>query len=478
VWSPSAMAGQPCACAGRRANVVPEPLADRRAEPVEHVCCSPATCACTTTRRCTRRARRPTGRAAVRARRRHPRLRYAARTGSRPARVARGPARRRWWNAVASWWSGAATSIDEVREVLAEVEPTSSTSAPTCPRYARRRQAALERLGDELGVGSPRTRRHRGRRARTRSPRLARPLPGVHALLAPVGRPPPPRPVPAPDAVPTADRDSRPGPSRPARTSSRGGVPGGRARRGDAGRERLDAWFAAASTTTRTARRPRRRRTSPAVAHLHLGTCRSDEIAARIDRRRRGHEAFLRSCAGATSTTSCSRPAPTCPAGPAPQGDRWRDDDDAVAAWKEGRTGYPVVDAGMRQLRREGWMHNRARMLTASFLTKHLHVDWRVGAWHFMDWLVDGDLANNFGQWQWVAGTGTDSRPNRMFNPVTQSRALRPRRRLHPPLRPRARATSTTRCAPRPVGGRRGSCSATADYPPRSSTTRRRASGS
>jgi deoxyribodipyrimidine photo-lyase len=80
----------------------------------------------------------------------------------------------------------------------------------------------------------------------------------------------------------------------------------------------------------------------------------------------------------------------------------------------------------MRQLRREGWMHNRARMIVASFLTKHLYLDWRVGAWHFMDHLVDGDLANNFGQWQWMAGTGTDSRPNRMFNPVTQSERYDP----------------------------------------------------
>jgi deoxyribodipyrimidine photo-lyase len=80
----------------------------------------------------------------------------------------------------------------------------------------------------------------------------------------------------------------------------------------------------------------------------------------------------------------------------------------------------------MRQLRAEGWMHNRVRLLTASFLTKHLYVDWRRGAWHFMDWLVDGDLANNFAQWQWVAGTGTDSRPNRVFNPVTQGQRYDP----------------------------------------------------
>ncbi len=71
-------------------------------------------------------------------------------------------------------------------------------------------------------------------------------------------------------------------------------------------------------------------------------------------------------------------------------------------------------------------MHNRARMLTASFLTKHLYIDWRRGAAHFAYWLVDADLANNWAQWQWVAGTGTDSRPNRVLNPVTQSRRFDP----------------------------------------------------
>ncbi|NUP44786.1 MAG: deoxyribodipyrimidine photo-lyase, partial [Streptomyces sp.] len=93
-----------------------------------------------------------------------------------------------------------------------------------------------------------------------------------------------------------------------------------------------------------------------------------------------------------------------------------------TAAWREGRTGYPVVDAAMRQLRQEGWLHNRARLLVASFLTKTLYVDWRVGAEHFLDLLVDGDVANNQLNWQWVAGTGTDTRPNRVLNPVLQAR--------------------------------------------------------
>jgi deoxyribodipyrimidine photo-lyase len=104
------------------------------------------------------------------------------------------------------------------------------------------------------------------------------------------------------------------------------------------------------------------------------------------------------------------------------RGDRWRRDEEGLAAWKEGMTGYPLVDAGMRQLRREGWMHNRARLVTASFLAKHLYLDWRLGAEHFFELLVDGDVANNVGNWQWVAGTGADTRPNRVFSPILQAK--------------------------------------------------------
>ena len=97
------------------------------------------------------------------------------------------------------------------------------------------------------------------------------------------------------------------------------------------------------------------------------------------------------------------------------------DHEDALEAWKSGTTGFPIVDAGMRQLLAEGWMHNRVRMITASFLTKDLHVWWPVGARHFLDHLVDGDLASNNHGWQWVAGTGTDASPYfRVFNPITQ----------------------------------------------------------
>jgi deoxyribodipyrimidine photo-lyase len=109
-----------------------------------------------------------------------------------------------------------------------------------------------------------------------------------------------------------------------------------------------------------------------------------------------------------------------------PRGRRWRDDPDALEAWKNGRTGCPIVDAGMRQLAREGWMHNRARLITGSFLTKTVGIDWRAGAAHFWDLLVDGEIANNAGNWQWVAGTGNDTRPNRVLNPIRQARRFDP----------------------------------------------------
>jgi deoxyribodipyrimidine photo-lyase len=96
-------------------------------------------------------------------------------------------------------------------------------------------------------------------------------------------------------------------------------------------------------------------------------------------------------------------------------------------AWREGRTGFPVVDAGMRQLRAIGWVHNRVRMIVASFLVKDLHVEWQHGARHFLQWLVDGDLASNNHGWQWVAGSGTDAAPYfRVFNPTTQGRKFDP----------------------------------------------------
>jgi deoxyribodipyrimidine photo-lyase len=107
--------------------------------------------------------------------------------------------------------------------------------------------------------------------------------------------------------------------------------------------------------------------------------------------------------------------------------DTGRQADERFDAWREGRTGFPIVDAGMRQLLGVGWVHNRVRMIVASFLVKDLHIDWTRGARHFMEHLVDGDLASNQHGWQWVAGTGTDAAPYfRVFNPTAQSRRFDP----------------------------------------------------
>lgn len=118
----------------------------------------------------------------------------------------------------------------------------------------------------------------------------------------------------------------------------------------------------------------------------------------------------------------------------------WLDDDEGFHAWSEGRTGYPFVDAGMRQLRETGWMHNRVRMVAASFLVKNLLIDWRRGERHFRHVLLDADVSQNIGNWQWVAGTGPDASPyNRVFNPVLQGTRFDPNgdyvRRWVPELR-------------------------------------------
>ena len=100
----------------------------------------------------------------------------------------------------------------------------------------------------------------------------------------------------------------------------------------------------------------------------------------------------------------------------------WRDDEAAFIAWTQGRTGYPIVDAGMRELWATGWMHNRVRMIAASFLIKHLLIDWRRGERWFWDTLVDADYASNAQNWQWVAGSGVDSAPfYRIMAPLSQS---------------------------------------------------------
>ncbi|MFH7594762.1 deoxyribodipyrimidine photo-lyase [Streptomyces racemochromogenes] len=171
--------------------------------------------------------------------------------------------------------------------------------------------------------------------------------------------------------------------------------------------------------------------TSRLSAHLHFGTLSAREVVFRASRGGGpGAAAFIRQVCWRDFHQQVLAARPEAARQDyRSRDDHWRRGPEAeadLAAWREGRTGYPVVDAAMRQLAHEGWMHNRGRLIAASFLTKTLYVDWREGARHFLSLLVDGDVANNQLNWQWVAGTGTDSRPNRVLNPVLQGRRYDP----------------------------------------------------
>ncbi|GAA5051249.1 cryptochrome/photolyase family protein [Nocardia callitridis] len=167
--------------------------------------------------------------------------------------------------------------------------------------------------------------------------------------------------------------------------------------------------------------------TSHLSPYLHFGCVSATELVHRSDLSTTGGAAFVRQLAWRDfhHQMLAVRPAITH-RDYRPRHDRWADDEALLSAWREGRTGYPIVDAGMRQLAAQGWMHNRARLITASFLTKTLYLDWRHGAKHFLDLLADGDMANNQLNWQWVAGTGADTRPNRVLNPIRQARRYDP----------------------------------------------------
>ncbi|WP_369170852.1 deoxyribodipyrimidine photo-lyase [Streptomyces sp. R28] len=247
--------------------------------------------------------------------------------------------------------------------------------------------------------------------------------------------------LPAPDAVRVPDVGSAdlPGAASLASGSTSPGLPAG----GESeARRRLRSWLAgplsayddqhddlAADATSRL---------SP---YLHFGCLSPTELLHRARARHDpGARAFVRQLAWRDFHHQVLAARPDAADHDyRPRHDRWRRATKETEAWKEGRTGYPVVDAALRQLGHEGWMPGRARMLAASFLTKTLYVDWRVGARHFLDLLVDGDIADNQLNWQWVAGTGTDTRPSRILNPRVQARRFDPHgeyvRRWLPELR-------------------------------------------
>lgn len=166
--------------------------------------------------------------------------------------------------------------------------------------------------------------------------------------------------------------------------------------------------------------------TSRLSAYIRWG-CVSPLELAREASGRRGGAAFVRQLCWRDFHHQVLAATPSLPRRDyRPRRDRWSRSKRVLAAWREGRTGYPLIDAAMRQLAEEGFMHNRARMTVASFLCKDLYVDWRAGAWHFWDLLTDGEIANNAGNWQWIAGTGNDTRPNRVLNPVRQAERFDP----------------------------------------------------
>lgn len=228
-----------------------------------------------------------------------------------------------------------------------------------------------------------------------------------------------PRAVPVPDGV-----ASQPLPEAPGGTSP--GLPAG----GESeGRERWRAWSASGLAAYEDRHDDLAGdATSRLSPYLHFGCLSATELVRRAhDAGGPGADAFVRQLAWREFHYQVLAARPDAASRDLrPRGDRWRGDGPETEAWREGRTGYPVIDAAMRQLRHEGWMHNRARLLAASFLTKTLYVDWRIGAAHFLELLVDGDIANNQLNWQWVAGTGTDTRPNRVLNPLVQARRFDP----------------------------------------------------
>jgi deoxyribodipyrimidine photo-lyase len=189
--------------------------------------------------------------------------------------------------------------------------------------------------------------------------------------------------------------------------------------------ERLDAWLPRVAAYDETRNALAVDGTSMLSADLHFGTLSPlDVVDAATDV---GADAFVRQLAWRDFNAQVLFHRPEASwSDYRGDGVAWNDDDEGFEAWSQGMTGFPVVDAGMRQLRATGWMHNRARMITASFLTKDLMIDWRRGAGFFLSWLTDGDIANNQLGWQWVAGTGTDTNPTRIFNPTVQSERFDP----------------------------------------------------
>lgn len=187
----------------------------------------------------------------------------------------------------------------------------------------------------------------------------------------------------------------------------------------------LNRWLESVDDYLDTRDLPAVEGTSQLSAHLRFGTISPRTIFDVVGSSSAGRDGFVRQLAWRDwyAHMLLERPAMiTAAVKPEYDDIDWRDDPDGLAAWKAGQTGYPLVDAGMRQLAQTGWMHNRVRMVVGSFLVKHLLIDWREGERWFRHLLIDAEPSQNAGNWQWVAGTGTDAAPYfRVFNPIAQS---------------------------------------------------------
>ncbi|HET9379820.1 MAG TPA: deoxyribodipyrimidine photo-lyase [Streptomyces sp.] len=321
--------------------------------------------------------------------------------------------------------------VREVRAVAAECGATEVHMAAGVSAYAHRRE---ERLRGELGGSGVALRVHEAV-ITSLAPGAVTPSGSDHfAVFTPYFRRWSREPLRTPLAAPRTVRvpgGLRGGPL-PGRADVPGASPGLPPGGETAGRDRFSRWSRSGLSHYEDRHDDLAGdATSRLSPYLHFGALSAAELVHRARRHGGpGAEAFVRQVCWRDFHHQVLAARPEASARDyRTRHDQWRDEDDAagdIAAWREGRTGYPVVDAAMRQLRHEGWMHNRARLLVASFLTKTLYVDWRIGARHFLDLLVDGDVANNQLNWQWAAGTGTDTRPHRVLNPLVQARRFDP----------------------------------------------------
>jgi deoxyribodipyrimidine photolyase len=194
------------------------------------------------------------------------------------------------------------------------------------------------------------------------------------------------------------------------------------------GRRRLDAWLADGLHEYDAGRDvPAADATSHLSPYLHFGCVSANEVVTRVRAEGPVADEFVRQLCWRDFYLQLLAANPASETDDLhPREREWRDDADALDAWREGETGVAIVDAAMRQLRAEGWLGNRARLIVAGYLTKTLELDWRHGAALFDELLVDADVANNVGNWQWVAGTGVDTRPHRGFSAARQAERFDP----------------------------------------------------